>query len=114
MKARSGFVSNSSSSCFIVSSWRNKESTIEDAEKLMSDLVNLYAKWFDDEFTKDDYTIEIMEKSYEDYLVNDWEFGHAKDCASKLMIQSTDDNSIPYCLFDIIEDALGLTRLHLG
>jgi len=117
MKQRSGFVSNSSSSSFVC---YDKTVDVATAEKFMTELVKLsemLSKVTNDEylkFTKDAYYIKVMDTETERSLVEDWDYGNAAGNIGHTMICSTDDNSIPYPYFQLIESGLQMTRFHLG
>lgn len=93
MKTRKGFVSNSSSSSFII----NEDMTVEQAreimEKLEQALPELIGTWI----------IEEVSPYWYDEQYN-----------GRFAVKSIGDNSIPYYLFDIIEEKLNTYRMHMG
>lgn len=127
MKTRQGFVSNSSSSSFIC---MKDGMTVERATEIMDTLVDMY-KVINDRseypFTSDDYKISIaddewleeMEGWFECYRDGyNYYLGEGlKDpqkFKGKIIIDSTCDNTIPYVLFDLMEQTFETKRLHLG
>ena len=101
MKIRKGFVSNSSSSSFIINSDRF---TFEEVEKKMAEIkASSSDKWFE-------YDVrEITEEMYEH---DNWYMDRAD--IGKIQIISSEDNSIPYDAFDVIENTFDCVRHHLG
>ena len=141
MKVRNGFVSNSSSSCFICGiNGENKyniEETIAILHKIIkfyNDLENLNLS-FEDVFEIPKYGTEIDLDLFSDYYNEEQReldiklmgyydyhflsFIKEKDAAKEkikklLLIYSAEDNSIPYILFELIEEKFNARRLHLG
>ena len=60
---------------------------------------------------------DMVEKEYQNYL-QDWKEknyeGLRKNLIGSIIIESTSDNTIPYELFDIIENSFNASRHHLG
>jgi len=126
MKIRQGFVSNSSSSSFICSSTLS----VKEAEEKLKAMVTFYnelygtAHQFEDVFQKPfKITKDKKSKEYLGYIA-DWIFGEnpqyvrcvkeKKDMNGKLIINGSEDNSVPYELFELIENFFSGTRVHLG
>lgn len=101
MKIRIGFVSNSSSSSFVINSNRF------DFEEVETKMEEIKAEFPDSWF---EYDVRVItEKIYKHgywYLENS-DIGNIE-------IISSEDNSIPYDAFDIIEDTFDCVRRHLG
>jgi len=125
MKIRNGFVSNSSSSSFICSSTlsiKKVEDKLKTILKLYNELYDKdlkFAKVFQKPFI---ITKDKKSKEYKDFI-SGWIFGERnqylivkteKDLDGKLIINSTDDNSIPWQLFELISDFFNGDRVHLG
>jgi len=128
MKIRTGFVSNSSSSCFILGD-RWKKSDIKRIKNELEIVVDFYNKLFkedqsfEDVFqeprlaTKED--IELLDR-YIGYYNQDKEFWsdvlHIKkgEENGRILIFSSEDNSIPYQFFGLIESIFEGERIHLG
>jgi hypothetical protein len=114
MKIRNGFVSNSSSSCFICGEYGGDnysvEATIEALQKMV-DFQNSFKglhQSFEDIFETPRYATE----EDVEFLV-DW--GNSReDIEGKLLIFSAEDNSISYDLFELIESKFSARRQHLG
>jgi len=126
MKIRSGFVSNSSSSSFICSSTLS----VKEAEEKLKIMVNFYndlcgtSLKFEDVFQKPfKITKDKKSKKYKGFISN-WIFGknsqgvyrvnEQKDLDGKLIINSSDDNSIPWELFELVSSFFDGRRVHLG
>lgn len=115
MKARNGFVSNSSSSCFIITNpkWNNKN-----VLPILQRILNGYNIMFE----KDNKLGEILflvdkEQVQEELsmLQRDWGDDYSDIPASaSVIIYSLSDNTIPYEMFDPIINAFDATRFHLG
>ena len=101
MKIRQGFVSNSSSSSFVI---RSNHFTFEEVQTKMEEIkASLPDEWFE-------YDVrEITEEMYEH---DNWYMDRTD--IGKIQIISSEDNSIPYDAFDAIEDAFDCARYHLG
>ena len=109
MKTRNGFVSNSSSECFIC----NTNMSVEKTEEMLKRTLYLYNYIFDSNYAFD-AVFEVPRKSTKEDrdLLNSYEYnGETKN---KMLIYSVEDNSIPYELFEIIESKFGANRIHLG
>ena len=104
MKIRSGFVSNSSSSSFVV----NKTVTIDPSQvkELLTKLLTFYTEWtgerlsfeevFDDPF--------VATKEYVDEFNRDRQGCDHINNPGNVIINSASDNSIPYELYDLIQN----------
>jgi len=109
MKLRLGFVSNSSSSCFICNTDKTEEEIVDYLKKLL-DIYN--------EGVGTSYTFEECFKPIrvggecDEKELNNWD--EQVNALGKVLIESEDDNSIPYQLFEIIEEAFDATRIHMG
>ncbi len=119
MKQRKGFVSNSSSSSFIINSNEYSENvtdfTVEEVDSLLVELLDFYNRFFDTNLDPND-TFMVYEhkgnphEGWEDYYQDLKETSEKK----RIFIDSIGDNTIPYTLFDWIEEKFNCSRLHLG
>jgi hypothetical protein len=104
MKFRTGFVSNSSSSSFICGEGITKEQAIEFMQKIISanEENDFWGKFSEDDY----YIIELDKHTAKDFN------GTFKNFVGRVLIMSTDDNSIPSDIHDLIERKLGAERFH--
>jgi hypothetical protein len=109
MKLRLGFVSNSSSSCFICSTDKTEEEVLH----LLNKMIELYNEASGESYTFDDVFLQpkMGSKKLDDELED---YADEADTTGKLIIESRSDNTIPSELFDLIEMAFNATRIHLG
>jgi hypothetical protein len=112
MKVRSDFVTNSSSSCFICNTSKTPNEVKEVLEKML-EIYNFSCErnlQFHDVFDDPYY--------YEKNMIpkdNTYAWGYeCKDNIGKVLIMSAGDNSIPYALWELIEEAFDAYREHLG
>lgn len=122
-------ITNSSTELFMC----NKKKSVKQVKEVLKDIVNHYnngvkkklygeygKKISIDNFivriyTKKEYDKHIKENTkYGDY--GDWDgYGYEKkENIGKIIIKGSDDNIIPYELFDMIEDVFDADRKHLG
>ncbi len=109
MKVRMGFVSNSSSEAFICRTskgLRQIETELRVLLEFYNDFLDHNHKFievfdFPRHITPDD------SKEFKDY---NYRVGRN----ASIVIRSADDNSIPYSLFELIEEAFDADRIHLG
>ena len=112
MKMRSGFVSNSSSSSFVCQT----KMTIKEVEEALHQLLNFYNEFsgenlkFNKVFKKPFYPTKEFVKN----MNENWGHLYYDYSEDKMVIESTDDNSIPYALFNLIEEKFEASRNHLG
>lgn len=117
MKIRTGFVSNSSSSSFIINA---SEFSLDKIKNFIEELVSAYNELKDENYSVDsictiyesnveEFNKLIKRRGYEDYS------GYVcEDGATKVIrIDSTHDNSIPY-LIDSALDSICIRRQHWG
>lgn len=112
MKVRSGFVSNSSSSSFVC----NTTMTIKDVEKTLHQLLDFYNEFFNENLKFDEVFKKPFypTKEFVKHMNEEWGHLYYDYSEDKMVIESTDDNSIPYALFDLIEKKFDACRNHLG
>ena len=124
MKIRLGFVSNSSSEAFICVT--NKDPKVISQE--LRDLLAVYNRMtgqsyrfsgvFKEPDKSENIPLGVIQAYVSDHKQNPPLFTNLKDdwndLRGKIIIESAEDNSIPYALFEIIEEAYNATRLHLG
>ena len=112
-------VTNSSSELFLC----DTEKGLEFVEDILKDLLHLYDKANDTHHLFEDvfkvrycsqHEYEDMKTYWEEHY--SYEINRIKDknINDVIVIESTDDNSIPYALFDFIEETFNAGRLHLG
>lgn len=105
MKIRKGFVSNSSSSSFIINSNNfNIEEVKEIMEGIKSEMIS------EDSDTWFEYDVRII--TPEIYKYDDW-YMDSSDIGN-IEVSSRDDNSIPGDAFDIIMETFDCGRRYLG
>jgi hypothetical protein len=124
MKIRNAFVSNSSSESFIC----KRRYNLEEVEAKLRKIIDMY----NEIMPTDDSTSGISRKCYDDVFRNPIEMRgseihkelevltdpyYKKEFQSNetyIVIDSAYDNSIPYVLYDLIEEAFDAVRLHQG
>jgi len=116
MKYRSDFVTNSSSSCFVC----DTNMSAEEVSEKLHDLMDFYRKFMDDGSTE---TFEdVFEEPYvytEDMIPTGkdaeyaWEY-EQEETIGKVIIESASDNTIPFSLFEFLEEKFNAKRHHLG
>jgi hypothetical protein len=124
MKIRNGFVSNSSSSCFVCNPIGGtndynkdyKNYTVEEATEILRKMLDFYNDIFDRDLKFDKAFGEIKIAEEEDIkFLKDWDDSWTRDrVEGKLLICSACDNTIPYELFDFISTKFHAWREHLG
>jgi len=124
MKIRNGFVSNSSSSCFVcnpmggIKSWADgyKNYTVEEAREILQKMLDFYNHMCDKEETFNEVFGEIKLGDDEDVrFLLDWDENWTEErVRGKLLITSACDNTIPYELFEFISTKFNAWRVHLG
>jgi hypothetical protein len=129
MKIRQGFVSNSSSTSFYIDASKYSCAKVKETIKLALDLVNFC---HDSNYgnidsictvheTKDIKGIEMQIQQHyaplDDSLFDDDNLAnqHQVKLPKKvIVVDSTDDNSIPFSIQEFLENELGATRQHWG
>jgi hypothetical protein len=111
MKKRTGFVSNSSSSSFIC----HTDMSLDEVNDKLVILLDFYNEFDERTLSFDDVFSEPFIASKE-YASSDWakHYPEMADSEGKIVIEGACDNSIPWTLFDFIEDKFEATRCHLG
>lgn len=108
MKLRTGFVSNSSSSSFVC----DTKMSVKEVESSLRRLLEIYNEFFDASLKFN----EVFKKPFrctKEYQKSMTEWGYDANVGS-LIIESESDNTIPYVLFDWIEEKFNGYRNHLG
>jgi len=111
MKIRNGFVSNSSSSSFIC----DTEISLEKVKEKLVLMVDFYNDLNDEDNDFEDIFNEPF-ISDDSYCKSDWAdyYEAMRNSKGKIIIESAQDNSIPYGLQNLIEDTFDAYRCHLG
>jgi hypothetical protein len=111
MKKRIGFVSNSSSSSFIC----HTDMSLEDVNDKLVILLDFYNEFNDTNLSFDEVFCEPFVASKE-YASDEWgkTYSAIAESEGKIVIEGSCDNSIPWTLFDFIEDKFEAIRCHLG
>jgi hypothetical protein len=112
MKYRLGFVSNSSSEAFIC---RVDMCPGEIKENLL-ELLNFYNKFTGGHDSFEDMFEEPRSATEEDIsMLSSYYSGADEEVKGKMMIFSASDNTIPYSMFEFIEQKFDVIhRIHLG
>jgi len=122
MKIRTGFVSNSSSSCFICD-YPTDRGSIQDVTVKLKEMVSFYNSMFDQKYSYEDVFNDPRKPTSEDIkLLSDYigyyEPGEVRvkqgEVKNRLVIFSAEDNSIPYELWEIMCSVFKAERIHLG
>uniref|UniRef100_A0A6M3IRM5 Uncharacterized protein n=1 Tax=viral metagenome TaxID=1070528 RepID=A0A6M3IRM5_9ZZZZ len=117
MKHRQGFVSNSSSEAFILRTNKSTEQVKEELQGLIAwyqiasgDLDMSYEEVFQDPRLATLGDLNYLEENwdYKPYATdkNEW--------LMKIILYSAGDNSIPWGMIGLVEDAYNADRIHLG
>jgi len=112
MKIRMGFVSNSSSEAFICRSGHS----VKETKTILQEILVFYNKMFGTNYTFYETFEEpvVATKNNIDDLKENWSMTITPEDYTSVIIYSATDNSIPYSLFEIIEEKFEAKRLHLG
>lgn len=110
MKIRQGFVSNSSSSSFIC----NTTFSVEKIQEMLQMLLNVYNECREFPLSYHDVFMDvgIVNKDYLPHWQN--QYSKIRKSLGCKYIQSACDNSIPYGMYEFIEEVFNAERLHLG
>jgi hypothetical protein len=110
-------ITNSSSELFVCET----DKTPEAVEKMLRDLLGLFNKQSASSYSfsgcfKKPYLISATALVADNYYCQDnyWIKKLAEDKKEVLVIESTSDNTIPYSLFDWIEEVFNGHREHMG
>jgi len=114
MKIRAGFVSNSSSSCFICGKWGMCKYSIKETIDILQKILDFYNGLEEENLFFNDVFEKPRKAKKEDikFLIN-WDVPENRT-KGKTLIFSKRDNSVPYLLFGFIEQKFAAERIHLG
>lgn len=122
MKIRADFVTNSSSSCFVVETGEDVAHVKRALQKILKGYAIMldkavlpYDGIFQDPYV---YTAEMYKELLEEckrYKWKDlcWQY-QEKENIGKVLVMSADDNSVPWDICEIIESRFKTRREHLG
>lgn len=118
MKFRTGFISNSSTACFII----DTSMTPSEIERYLKELVD---RFNESNINPDDVFLEYsfdgmfkapkMATKRDSELLMDWDSSLTfKKLKNKIILYGADDNSIPFELMEQIIEELEADHMHLG
>ena len=117
MKIRQGFVSNSSSSSFICGMWSPSSCpkyTIEETITILQKILDFYNDLEEKHLSFDDVFETPRLATTEDIeFLKDWDVEKER-VEGRILINSKEDNTIPYMLFKVISEKFHAERIHLG
>jgi len=119
MKIRQGFVSNSSSSSFICDYYRNEAKyTVEETKEILQKILDFYndieeqnlsfEKVFEEPYIGSQKDMDGLDSFF------GTEYSSHERANGRVIINSTEDNSIPYLIRGIIEAKFNAEYFHLG
>ena len=108
MKIRNGFVSNSSSSSFVID---DKNCDIDEVELFMEKLSEFYKENFESDYhNPDSYSVDKISKQD----IDDEYSSYNDDDLNKIVIHETSDNSFPSSYEDLICEKFDCRRIYHG
>ena len=114
MKVRTGFISNSSTSCFICGRWGKLDYSIEEIVKIRKKMVDFYNDLEETNRTFNDvFEMPTMADEKDFDLLKGWDVAK-KEIEGNILIYGASTNSIPYMLFEMIMQKFNAERVHLG
>jgi hypothetical protein len=114
MKIRTGFISNSSTSCFICAVYGEHKYKRKETVAILQKMLDFYND-LEGENISFEKAFKFPKKATKDdiELLSNWEIEESR-VKGKTLIYSRNDNSIPWMLFGLIEDKFNAERIHLG
>lgn len=114
MKIRTGFISNSSTSCFICAKWGTNKYNIKEITEILQKMLDFYNDMEGENLSFKRVFEKPKKATKEDIeLLDGWDVPES-DVKGKTLIYGSDNNSIPYLLFGLIEAKFNAERIHLG
>jgi hypothetical protein len=114
MKIRTGFISNSSTSCFICGRWGKLEHSIDEIVEILKKMLDFYNDLEGTEYSFDSvFEMPKMADRGDIEKLGHWDVDKS-EVEGNILIYGTSDNSIPYMLFEMIMQKFHAERVHLG
>ena len=114
MKIRTGYISNSSTSCFICGLWGSCDYSVEETVEILQKMLTFYNDMEDENLDFENVFEHPQISNDKDIdLLDGWDV-RKSDVENNMLIYGKGDNSIPYLLFGFIEQKFDAKRIHLG
>jgi hypothetical protein len=114
MKRRTGFISNSSTSCFICAVYGEHKYNRKETVAILQKMLDFYNDLEGENISFKKAFMFPKKATKEDVdLLKNWDIDKSR-VEGQTLIYSRDDNSIPWMLFGLIEAKFNAERIHLG